>query len=661
MDDQIRSESSFFWKLSIQPTVFTAPFCESVKRSFHFEPKSGKAPYLWQCDVIEDMINGVVTMAIDIHRGSCETSTSPPPSGSAAVMDLLQRNRFEVLEQPRFHSLKQEAQEYSPGTSRDVEYRMISIHTPKYLRPLMSAFLYRTTDSIREKSMSQITSPLSCHWTMDSIYHDILPTAQPDPDSADVWFEFPEEVVPPEQQQQLPRSGGDGSVVTLGAHWCVISKYKSLIRWIEHERQVEEEQRRQEEERVHHEQCEAEMRFHHQQRMQHEMVRRQEMQRLHEMHRRQCPAQQAQMHVFDSAQIYRHTSPMQIGPPMPMPMPPLPMQGQPFFGDPHNPHFPQQMPARPFQRLPSQPPQQPQPYYHALFPGPQDPMSPQSHQSYQPQLPASWQPPQTQEAPAPPHSSNPGSSSPSSSRTQSIIRVRQFSSSTFRVLLQYLYTGQIGLTGEQQRKIDKYWRSHQYTPTTRNDDTRQQEQEQERSVEILEQGRVYLPASPSPLGSHSLRPQHHAIMSGGPSTQMAQDTPSDYTSALRWLPCSRIVAIHDCGGSLAMDPTHSSSCTWESLVHVSQVLGLQDLHGRATKALGYHCQMLVVRTIMHSGVAEGGMDKREDDEQGSRETMTTTSTTTPGLLDDAECQDRILELCKDIRSLFLDLQDIMAT
>lgn len=198
--------------------------------------------------------------------------------------------------------------------------------------------------------------------------------------------------------------------------------------------------------------------------------------------------------------------------------------------------------------------------------------------------------------------------------------------------------------------------------------------------------------------------------------QMAQGTPSDYTSALRWLPCSRIVAIHDRGGSLAMDPTHSSSCTWESLVHVSQVLGLQDLHGRATKALGYHCQMLVVRTIMPSVVAEvahngfdemqldlqlalnedllgaflelygsegdgneaqegvrvgremvvpvereGGTDKREDDVQGSRETMTTTSTTTPGLLDDAECQDRILELCKDIRSLFLDLQDIMAT
>ncbi|KAF9317061.1 hypothetical protein BG003_001231 [Podila horticola] len=224
MDDQIRSESSFFWKLSIQPTVFTAPFCESVKRSFHFEPKSGKAPYLWQCDVIEDMINGVVTMTIDIHRSSFETSTSRPPSGSAAVMDLLQRNRFEVPEQLRLHSLKQEAQEYSPGTSRDVEYRAISIHTPKYLRPLMSAFLYRTTDSIRvevdaseilhegkyvivlalseEKSVSQITSPLSCHWTMDSIYHDILPTAQPDPDSADVWFEFPEEVVPPEQQQQ---------------------------------------------------------------------------------------------------------------------------------------------------------------------------------------------------------------------------------------------------------------------------------------------------------------------------------------------------------------------------------------------------------------------------------------------------------------------------
>lgn len=149
MDDQIRSESSFFWKLSIQPTVFTAPFCESVKRSFHFEPKSGKAPYLWQCDVIEDMINGVVTMTIDIHRSSFETSTSRPPSGSAAVMDLLQRNRFEVPEQLRLHSLKQEAQEYSPGTSRDVEYRAISIHTPKYLRPLMSAFLYRTTDSIR--------------------------------------------------------------------------------------------------------------------------------------------------------------------------------------------------------------------------------------------------------------------------------------------------------------------------------------------------------------------------------------------------------------------------------------------------------------------------------------------------------------------------------
>ncbi|KAF9331957.1 hypothetical protein BG006_005190 [Podila minutissima] len=150
MDDQIRSESSFSWKLSIQPTMFTAPFCESIKRSFHFEPKSSdKAPHLWQCDIIEDMINGVATVAIDIHRANFEiSSTSPPPTGPVAVMGLSQRSRSEVLEQPL--QLEQEDQEYSPGTSKDVEYRTISIHTPKYLSPLMWAFLHgRSTDSIR--------------------------------------------------------------------------------------------------------------------------------------------------------------------------------------------------------------------------------------------------------------------------------------------------------------------------------------------------------------------------------------------------------------------------------------------------------------------------------------------------------------------------------
>ncbi|KAG0033310.1 hypothetical protein BGZ81_008780 [Podila clonocystis] len=639
MDDQIRSESSFFWKLSIQPTVFTAPFCESVKRSFHFEPKSrGKASHLWQCDIIEDMINGVATMAIDIHRASFESSsTLPPVSASVAVMDLSQRNRSEVLEQPL--QLKQEDQESLRGTSNDVEYKTISIHTPKYLTPLMSNFLRgRSTDSIRvevdatevlhdgkyvivvvlseEKSMSQITSPLSCHRIMDSLYHDIQPTSQPDPDSADVWFEFPEESIPSERQEQLSRSSGDGLVTTLGAHWSVISKYESIVRWIDHERQVEEEQQRREEERVRREQHEAEMRFLHHQRMQLEAMWQQEMRRLYEIHRRPCAQQQAQMHVIDPAQI------------------------------------------------------------------------------------------------------------------------------TFRVLLQYLYMGQICLTGEQQRKIDKYWSLHR--SPTRNNDNKQEREEEE---EVLEHGRVHLFASQSPLDCLSLGSHHSttarrsssdksesprpillpplepmAQRSGNTNDsvfartlrRMTQDTPtSDYASALQ-LPCSRLVAQRDRGSLDLLDSFPSSSCSWESLVHASHVVGLQHLHVRATKALGYHCQMLVLRTIMHvvpemvhigfdetrldlqlamnedllgtfvelygskgvedeEGVRvgrgmvvpverEGRSDRREiereENEPGSHEAVTTT-TKAHVLLDGAECQDQILELCKDIRSLFLDLQDTM--
>ncbi|KAG0034878.1 hypothetical protein BGZ82_005568 [Podila clonocystis] len=774
MDDQIRSESSFFWKLSIQPTVFTAPFCESVKRSFHFEPKSsGKASHLWQCDIIEDMINGVATMAIDIHRASFETSsTLPPPSGSVAVMDLSQRNRSEVPQE--LLQLKQDNQEFLPGTSKVVEYRTISILTPKYLTPLMSTFLRgRSTDSIRvevdatevlhdgkyvivlvlseEKSMSQITSPSSCHRIMDSLYHDIQPTSQPDPDSADVWFEFPEESKPSGQQEQLSRSSGDGLVTTLGAHWCVISKYESIVRWIDHERQVEEEQQRQEEKRVRREQHEAQMRFLHQQRMQLEAMWQQEMRMLHEIHRRQCPQQQAQMHVIDPAQMYHRRPPVQMSLPMgasvtmPMLMPPLPMQGQ-YYGDPYNPNFPYQAPPMPFQPLPYQPPQQPQPCYHTPRPGPQDSTFPQSRpfQSYQTHpLSLSWQPPQRQEAPVLPHNTGSRSSPSLGSRKHNTIRVRQISSSTFRVLLQYLYTSQICLTGEQQRKIDKYWSLH-HSPTRNNDNKQEREEEEE----VLEQGRVHLPASQSLLGCLSLV-SHHSTTSGGSSSdesesprpillpplepmalrsgntndsvfartlrRMTQDTPaSDYATALR-LSCSRLVAQRDRGSLDLLDSFPSSSCSWESLVHASHVVGLQQLHARATKALGYHCQMLVLRTIMHvvaevahngfdepqldlqlamnedllgtfvelyaskgvedeEGVRvgrgmvvpverEGRSDRREiegeEDEPGSQEAVTTT-TKAPGLLDGAECQDQILELCKDIRSLFLDLQDTMA-
>ncbi|KAG0087653.1 hypothetical protein BGZ92_007118 [Podila epicladia] len=780
MDDQIRSESSFFWKLSIQPTVFTAPFCESFKRSFQFEPKTGgKARHLWQCDITEDMINGAATMTIDIHRANFEiSSTSPPPTGSVAVMSLSQRSRSEVLEQPE---LKQEHQEYLPGISKDVEYRTIFIHTPKYFSPLMSSFLRgRCTDSIREldasellyegkyvivltfsegKAISQITSPSSYLRIMDSIYHDILPTVQPDPDSADVWFEFPDEVVPPEQQQQLPRLDGDGSVVTIGAHWCVLSKYESLVRWIEYERQVEQEQQRQEEERVRRGQYEAEMRFLHQQRVQKEMMQQQEMQRLHGMHQRQYPPQQAQMHVVEPAQMYHHPPQMHTRASMgamlvptsiSMSVLPQPMQGQQYFCDPYNPHFPQRASVMPFQSLPHQTPQH-QSYYHAPFSGLQDPTCPKSHPPNQPQLPPSWQQlPQRQDAPVPPHHPSSDSSPTLGARTHNIIRVKQFSSSTFRVLLQYLYTGQIGLTGEQQRNLEKYsWLDQS---PTRNDDNGQDHQdEDEESVEVLEQGRVQLPSSQPPTGNFSLEPQLHRMMPGaasrdesekslgpirlpplepmahesdggdGPSqfaqmlARMTQDTISndDYTSTLQWLPCSRhLVATDDqCAyGSLDMlDPAHSpSSCTWESLVHVSQVLGLQDLHGRAAKALGYHCQMLVVRTFMHSGVAEvahSGFNETQLDlqlamnkdllgaflelyrkkwmEEGvklgkglvvpverrgeaSLEKMKHNddgkeSVTAPSLLDGAECQDQILGLCKDIRSLFLDLQNNMDT
>ncbi|KAF9216048.1 hypothetical protein BGZ59_011141, partial [Podila verticillata] len=744
MDDQIKSESSFFWELSIQPTTFTAPFCESVKRSFRFEPKSTQALYHWQCDIIEDMINGMATMTIDVHRASFETSPTPPP---AVDVMLSQRNRSKVLGPPHM-SEQGKTKKYLPGTS-DIEYKTISIHTPKYLNPLMSAFLRgRSTDSIRgkleldasevlhrekyvitlalseEKSMSQIASPSSSHGIMDSIFHDILPTAQPYPDSADVWFEFPEEVP---KQQPHPSGGG---FVTLGAHWCVLSKYETFLRWIEHEQEVEEEQQRQEEERIRGEQHGAEMRLLHQQQMQE--IMRQEF-RLLEMHRRQYPPQQAHMHVIDSI----------CNPPPHMPM------GQ-FVDEPYNPQYSQQVPM-PFQPLPHPtcqmpPSHQPLPLYHTR---PQDPTFPQTHPlpSYQLMPPSSWQQPapHMQEALSPPY---PSPFMPPPSSTSRPIPVKQFSSSTFRVLLQYLYTGQIGLTSEQKRRIGKYYWSNQ--PPTKSDDNEVEDKE-EKEEEILDRGRVHLSSSPSPslIASYSSsRPQFHSTTSGSSSDEsgnlrsihlpplesmppsgdnepshfaqtlakMTQDMPTNATSTLSWLPCSRLV--EDNHYAPFETETRRLSCTWESLVHISRVLGLEELHARAIKALGYHCQMMVIRTLMHSnmgevahngfdetqldlqlamnedlleaflglyeekGVEEGMVGSRlvveegeggclsggasweaehedvndDDDKQGSREEVATNL----GLLDGPECQDRILELCKEIRSRFLDLQGIMA-
>jgi hypothetical protein len=191
MGDIVSSEGSLFWRLTIPPTRFDGFFCESVTRQFESEPEPyGHQDHIWKCDFTENMINGVATVDIVIHRveiktkrGSGEDEGDKPASsgdrqqhqqqqehhqqqkqkqelGSSAAAAShsqthtktqpqlqVQQEHAQQQEQPeqeQKHQQKQQQRQLSSTKNNmpvPIHYKTIALHTPKTLAPLMAMFL----------------------------------------------------------------------------------------------------------------------------------------------------------------------------------------------------------------------------------------------------------------------------------------------------------------------------------------------------------------------------------------------------------------------------------------------------------------------------------------------------------------------------------------
>ncbi|KAG0324818.1 hypothetical protein BG004_003356 [Podila humilis] len=706
MADRVSSESSFYWKLVVEPTVFSSPFCEPVHRSFVFEAKTAarhRNPPHWQCDIIENMINGVTTVAVEFGLSkNLERHRTPQlPSGMdglAAVRNVSQRTariligeespaELAALQTRSLHVALNEREDAllpSPTSQEDdadgdTVDRIIAIHTPKYLNPLMSALIRgQSTASIRlevdaqdilhkgnyalvlflcdEMSVAQIVTPTACHKIMDSIYHTIIPTTQPNQNSADVWFDFPQEA----GSQQVHSNGFGQPTVSIGAHWRVISQYKSFARWIEQERQLQTRQHRLEEEKFQARRS--------QQGYESEMLRLQEQQRLEEQRRLQYPPQQLQMHIASNPPPlayhpwYHSSFQSLLLPPPPLLFPP-PLthfysgldQSSAVFESVQGPNG-LIVPIRPHTQTAQSIQGEYSDQFYAGIP------STSQTQAQAQALPRFQHPHQRMSFP------------PVSAQCPIVISVTKFSSLTFRVLLQYLYTGKIGLTDKQKESVNKYWvlsdsepqMSSPASPSSRRrrssggggGDSGGIDEEMTASNRRRNKGlgTIILPPLDSAVGGDSITgitvPSSQLAFKDMLDRMTSQETPwSDYIATMNWLPCSRqnqhlasststtsssapsmsvstTLPSSSSGGALPASSLSSQEgeqqqeedfCTWESLALLSYELGLEDLHNRAIKALEYHCQMLVIRSLMHynviAEVGHNGFDEMQLDLQ----------------------------------------------
>ncbi|KAF8928031.1 hypothetical protein BGZ58_009940 [Dissophora ornata] len=121
--DVVTSEDSLFWKLTIKPTQFPANFCESVTRYFETEPERDPCSWQgrWRMSFTENMINGVVTIDIEIMRVRSSSSQE-----------------------------QQQQQERDKGPPADgrkgTHYKTIRLHTPKRAAPALSMALSNATE-----------------------------------------------------------------------------------------------------------------------------------------------------------------------------------------------------------------------------------------------------------------------------------------------------------------------------------------------------------------------------------------------------------------------------------------------------------------------------------------------------------------------------------
>ncbi|KAF9402034.1 hypothetical protein BGX21_011458 [Mortierella sp. AD011] len=622
--DIVTSESTFFWKLTIEPTRFSNSFCESITRYFESEPEpTSLQDYRWKLSFTEHMINGTASVDIEIWRmvvslsqGQPQDQNNTKPQNSeldAEGRQSLENEGDNVqmselpfqqitptpvfgikrvvetesnIQQTHEESLqKVSSQDISPRI-RQINYKTIAIHAPTKLTPIISMFLNNTggcSTPVRDANdilyrgayefeivLSEesylIPSPSSSHRVLDSMFHKVVATSLPNPMTANIWFEF-------HNSDEEGSTGGGTTVV--GAHEQVLTRCKYFAEWIKRERQTQEELRRK--------QLEDERRIHDQQ----------QQFKWHERgHRSKV------MNPRDATRLEQH------------------------LGD----FIPEQQQQQQSQRQWSS--------SSSSFLSQQD-LFHQHHGSVCASV-------QIEEV-------NKNSSFGSThfhQRAQPLqyphqplpalrIPVKAMSLETFQVLLQYLYTGHINISEQQENEINVYdcaspefyhvLREESISSlTTHHLDSRHEGKTWE--TESSDANLILPPLRPvrtremdACVGSDdgvwssltALLQENHNQNDNRISTT---STLSSFHSS--WLPCSsRNLSLHSHGQQnithpqgyydhikKPKQPRRRPGCTWEDLLEVSMICDLPDLGELGMKAVQHHCQMLTIRSSINNNL-----------------------------------------------------------
>jgi len=94
-----------------------------------------------------------------------------------------------------------------------------------------------------ESTMYHIPSPSSCLRILDSLFHEVVATSLPNPQTANIWFDFPTQASN-ESQTNLSTRPPSWYVTTVAAHEEVLRRYPKLAEWIDRERAAQEQARR---------------------------------------------------------------------------------------------------------------------------------------------------------------------------------------------------------------------------------------------------------------------------------------------------------------------------------------------------------------------------------------------------------------------------------
>ncbi|KAG0284998.1 hypothetical protein BGZ97_007976 [Linnemannia gamsii] len=390
-----------------------------------------------------------------------------------------------------------------------IHYKTIALHTPKTLAPLMAMFLDGSStgdipirveleaNAIRHRgnyvfeivlsedmSSYMSPSPSSCHRVFDSLYHEIIATSIPDTSTADIWFEFcphsstasgaaaadastqdrsslPSILLPVDQRHlwhAQEHNDGGAAVAVVGAHSETLRKYRYFAEWIEREKQEQEEQRRR--------QLEKEWRVH---------------QEHHEHRRQQQQPQQQQQ----QQQSHPHFPWWHLEPPYHPSEPQIgefeEQQRLTWVGQPppattsssrSSRRNDQQQQSHPQYRLLQRAEYHPReiPTYFQPLQGPHSSSSPTSSPSSTSSSP-SVTPQQQQSNLLPKHQNQQLYSRPETAQSRHQVAeqqqvppppalripVKNVSLGTFQVILQYIYTGSIGLSDGQIKDVEEYW------------------------------------------------------------------------------------------------------------------------------------------------------------------------------------------------------------